>query len=587
VSEGPQKCLRCGREATRYAACCDACMEFAIELERKKNLMTPATTTSAHVHVHLHSYADALVVVRDVFAGMTKNTPLFTTDASNLWQLFLDSLPADRRQHYTCRSCQHFINRYGGLAVIDERDSYRLHSPLWPIGKVSDQFMGQQWEHSYEDGLGTAFAALGKAVARAKITGVFLAETPVLGVPQTGEWSHFHAQVSARHINRSTTATAGQAMAEKRQEYAMLSRSFGDFSIATVRTTNELLHSGQLYRSEKCQGVAQWLVDLYTKRESAPNKDHVTWLAVADALPGYCHVRSGMIGTLLEDVQAGLPFDQIKKRFDEKMHPLQYLRPTAEPSVGNVMQAERVIAAMKTSGSLARRFARLDEVDALWKPKEAETAKPDAKAPVFGHLLKRQRTVAPSQSLPPVAITWVKFRDVVLPGAASVEFMVSHVQHNYCAIVTAVDADAPPLLQWDREDRRNPASWYLYDGGSLPAKWNLVSGWTKVNAFALRPCHWYSNESAKEGNGVIAILDGARDTTYQRSGGFFPENLRSEYHAVRKTLEAYAKQAVIADKENATACGVLLSGGAQRPVVSFRVTTLTGMTAIYNIDRWD
>ena len=84
--------------------------------------------------------------------------------------------------------------------------------------------------------------------------------------------------------------------------------------------------------------VTRRLLALHEARASkrGPAADNLTWLAVATAPAGFCHVRSSMIGTLLEDVAAGMPFDAIKQRFDAKMHPLQYQRPTAMPSVPSI-----------------------------------------------------------------------------------------------------------------------------------------------------------------------------------------------------------------------------------------------------------
>ena len=45
---------------------------------------------------------------------------LFTTDANGLYDTFLDCLPAEFRQIYNCNACRHFVNKFGGLVVIDE-----------------------------------------------------------------------------------------------------------------------------------------------------------------------------------------------------------------------------------------------------------------------------------------------------------------------------------------------------------------------------------------------------------------------------------------------------------------------------------
>ena len=107
----------------------------------------------------------------------------------------------------------------------------------------------------------------------------------------------------------------------------------------------KLLKSEALYRSEKVLGQAQWLYDLHRALPSRRNRDHVLWRAVAAAPAGFCHPRSSMIGTLLEDLAAGMPFDDVSRRFAEKMHPLLYQRPQAAPSAGNIAQAEKIVAA--------------------------------------------------------------------------------------------------------------------------------------------------------------------------------------------------------------------------------------------------
>lgn len=50
-----------------------------------------------------------------------------------------------------------------------------------------------------------------------------------------------------------------------------------------------------------------------------------------------------MIGTLLDDIASGMSFDSVSRRFAEKMHPLQYQRPQAAPSAGNIAQAEKIV----------------------------------------------------------------------------------------------------------------------------------------------------------------------------------------------------------------------------------------------------
>jgi hypothetical protein len=43
---------------------------------------------------------------------------LFQTDAEGLYDLYLENLPVDDRQHYNCRACRKFFDDYGGLVTI-------------------------------------------------------------------------------------------------------------------------------------------------------------------------------------------------------------------------------------------------------------------------------------------------------------------------------------------------------------------------------------------------------------------------------------------------------------------------------------
>lgn len=56
---------------------------------------------------------------------------LFTTDATGLFDAYLEALPEASRQHYRCRACQRFLEKYGGLATIG--DDGRLTVALWGL----------------------------------------------------------------------------------------------------------------------------------------------------------------------------------------------------------------------------------------------------------------------------------------------------------------------------------------------------------------------------------------------------------------------------------------------------------------------
>lgn len=521
-------------------------------------------------------YPQFLAAVRrraETYFGV--KVPLFETDAAGLFDLFLANLPADQRQHYNCRACRRFVERFGGLVCVGEGGS--LVSLMWDPEAVPAFFR-------------ESVGAMARSVRQAKITGVFLLSEPIWGLPSNdspkGTWHHLSVHHGEHAYKASVLQTAEQRMAERRQEFEMLCRGLADFSADAVRQAHTMLTTGSLYRSEKCIGVAKWLLELQDVRSAAskPLRDNLTWLAVATAPAGFCHVRSGMIGTLLEDIQSGMAFAEIKRRFDEKMDPLQYQRPQAAPTAGNIAQAEAIVAKLQSAGALERRFARVEEVQALWRPAPAKAQQ--SAGGVFGHLMPK-RAAATQVDVPPVTMTWEKFRRTVLPEAERIEFFVPSQPNTFMAMVTAAKPDSPPILQWDREDLRNQFSWYFHGKPSLPSSWNLSGGsWVEVTAVTLQPSMWADEKTfAHQGQKVFFLLENARDTTHTGSGGLFPECMRSEYHSIRATIEAHTKSAVVAGAKDATACGIGLSSGGKMDH-QFRVTS-KGTKVVYKLDRWD
>lgn len=531
-------------------------------------------------------YGIFLASIRARTSVVAHDLPLFTTDAAGLFDAFLAALPEGERQHHTCRACRQFVEAYGGLVLI--REDGGTVPFLWTDGRGG---VSQHAPGIY----GPAVLAMRRLVARAKVTGVFLTSETVWGRPTTGLWTHMALVPHAELVYRSDGInSASQAAALKLEEYGMLQRALAEFPLAAVEQAHSLLTNGQLFRSEKCIGVAAWLLELHRRIAGASklvgrSKENMAWAAVARAPAGFCHVRTSMIGTLLEDIVAGTPFADTKRKFDAKMDPLAYQRPVAPPKAGAIDRAEAIVGTLKSAGSLDRRFARLDEVVTFWTPGAVLR---DASPPegVFGHLRQPAAPTTPTMETPPVTMTWAKFEATVLPNARAIEYATPPAKTaSIYALITATNPDAPPILQWDREGARNAVSWYTHKNGSTPSWWNLPSGaYVAVVGVTRMPFEWGAGGHEHQGKGVILLLQGAKPHVNERGTGFFPEFLRSEYHEVRSVMEAHARSATLGGREEASAIGLgIRASSPGGPGNLLRVTPLAGPVVTYLIDRWD
>lgn len=501
---------------------------------------------------------------------------LFTTDANpdQLWNEYLMAFDQEQRQHHNCNACRHFIQRFGGLVTINEHG--HQSSALWHAADAYGPYI-------------TAIANLQARASRAKVTGVYLWEQILnqFGTLRTGKWTHM--AVTAPLLKKHPLKTAHERMAELREDYKNVARALEEFPEPVVKAAQTLLLADTLDRSEKALGPVRWLAGLHTARSlfKGPQRNNVLWKAIASAPAGFAHPRSSMAGTLLEDIAAGKPFEEVARAWKAKMDPLQYQRPQAAPAAGTIAQAEKAIETMGLQRSLLRRFARLEEVPCIWIP-----AKPPEAAPsegVFGHLKPKGAPADLPNIAPPArAMTLDKFRREVLPTAKSIELLVPTSPAGFTSMLTAVHMDAPPILQWDDAERRNPFSFYFWNRGAMASQFGLQGGaWVTVKAITMLPAQWYDPlKYAHQPAGVVFMLDGARETR-NPGAGLFPEILRSELHPVRAVIEAYSQAAEAADMDKATACGLGLTKGAGAWGVRVRLVGEAGVTMEYTLDRWD
>lgn len=541
--------------------------------------------------VNADGSSDVFMNLADAVRGRFENVmglygpQVFTTNVDGLFQTYLDGYANDiDRAHHQCTTCRQFIERFGHLVVINA-DGMTI--PLFwgePGAGLEIPAMYQQ-----------PIANMARAVAAAKVNGVFLSEEKRWGIPKTGNWNHFAVHPNPAIIHRDKLLTPGQKMAEKREDFRILSQSLAEYSADTVNTAMTLLSGDALFRAEKVIGVARWFQGLQATLGQTRGKirENLIWAAVAVSGPGLTHVRSSMVGTLLDDISEGKDFDEVKAAFKYKMDPSRYGRPIVAPGAGNIKKAEEIVAKLGVASAFKRRFATLGEIqEKLWETKQVLGGTAEAQLSsggVFGHL---KTTTAPAQTKVPVtAITWEKFRRTVLGNAAKIEFFAeANKRHLFFALTSQSDPAAQPIIQWDFDDARNPVSWYVYPNGKRASDWGLVEGvWYPVSLVMERPSMWNGNRCPHMGDGVMLVVPGAMDKTGGECLHLFPEILRQELRQVRATVEAHSNAGRLEGDAATSVSGISIPNNstllAARPV---RVRATVGnVVTEYSIDRWD
>lgn len=380
------------------------------------------------------------------------NTHLYRVNFNpdRLWELYLYNLPEGGRFVYDCRACRQFIQNYGNLVII--RADGEIESALWG-GYVPDFFID------------SVRAMENYIKCNSVVSDVFVSDERVLGTPMTNGWSHLHAVLPRERINASRVKNAHQIIAEKREDRLTLLRALNEYPKNVVKQAVDLLQTNAMYRSDRVLGIAEWFLGVYDIYEitNSVRKTNLIWKVVAEAPAGFCHIKSSMIGTLLDDIKAGYSTRVVMARFEEKMNPQNYMRSQSAPTAAAIEQAEKLVEKIGIADSLRRRYARFEEVSdkCLWRPREKKVY--DIKKPtggIFANITPKDKPTPNdiSLDLPTTTMTWAKFSRTILPTVDKIQVRVDN-PNRFMALVTEAVPGSKNIFQWD-----NPFSWYYHGG---------------------------------------------------------------------------------------------------------------------------
>lgn len=435
-----------------------------------------------------------------------------------------------------------------------------------------------------------------RKVEKADIMLAYYTKDNMLGTPVTGEWKHMHV-CNSNVCNHSKTFINNwndyfKMSSDSIENFKMVKYATECYDLDIVNKALTLLTTNSLCRADKFTKMGEAVAELFKALDGEKNerkRNNIIWQYVANNInTSYCHIKSGMLGTLYDDIKEGYDFDTIAKRFADKVDPLNYMRPKAAPSAGNIKRAEELINELGLEKSLERRFANIDELTYLWKPEQKEDN--NKSEGIFSHLLDKETIKRDSEKLnlqlSITRITWAKFRRDILPKVKSMKIKVPMACRYFTCFTTALYEDAKPILKYDKEDNRNPISSYMYCLTTSASDWNLDGGrYYDVYGITTRADEYC--KSINEIKNVIFTIKGMKDlrcVNKNVGNALFPELLIPELHEIRSTIEAYSKSAKLHDYDKYSACGIILNNNQY---TELKVDLGNGIVSNYIIDRFE
>ncbi|MCO8275094.1 hypothetical protein M1L60_31395 [Actinoplanes sp. TRM 88003] len=366
-------------------------------------------------------------------------------DRDSLWLTFLESFPAGtnprfrERTEYDCSTCRGFIKNFGNVVEIDD-------------GQVRSVWSGVS---AADPVFSVVAAAMDEFVATLPLSGLFRSTEAQYGAKVTRSlrdgqvevWHHLHGPVAKRH----RTQDVGAARGEFDAAVQVFQRGLAELTPAALDTVADLIDDNALYRgTEHLRAVTEFR---YLRNQWTQAADQRAFVFAYATNPA-ARFRNTVIGTLVQDLSAGVDLEQAVRSFESKVAPQNYRRPRALITPAMVKAAMKTIDELGLEESLQRRFARLSDVsvtNVLWVDNDTQARMKDG---LEGLLMQAATTTSSARlrDAKPEEVPVVTFMKDILPGAATVDLYVanSHEPH-FVSLTTGRHPGAPRLFTWDND----------------------------------------------------------------------------------------------------------------------------------------
>lgn len=457
------------------------------------------------------------------------------------WELFHTSFKAaTTKQNYNCSCCRAFIRNYADLGI------------LYPDGVVipllwSHRTIGANELHKAERRFFNKFED-------ARVVGPAILDETDMGISESGGFNHFHVPVP-RHMqynSRTNKLTAGQKVAELVEEHRMVSEVAAKYSNRVVDQGIEYLQTNLLNNSAPFIERAKWFAEFKKQIETDTTLAHnIAWSMVLNASAGFTHVASGMLGSLFDMVSDGKSFDQISRSWNAQVSPEVYRRPQELPKEQTLVRASETFERMGLDASLPRQFATLKDFEKI--PELVVWSSPSSidspiKSGVFSSVKTRSKKIDTRSKVQVAStsttMTLSVFMRDVLPSVTSMEYVVPEILiRSFYVFTRQVNEEAPPLIKWDSEKKRNTLGWYTYTKGID----NEHFGYEYPETVPIKALVKFPNMVEDHGFGSIQgyVFLVERGTEEIDESCLFPELIRSDLHEFRSVVEAYSKSTPI------------------------------------------
>lgn len=363
-----------------------------------------------------------------------------------LWASYLSAFPEGtnpifrERTEHDCSCCRNFIKNLGRVVTIKD-------------GQISTV-----WEGGSElpAPYAVVAATMDQVVRNSLIEGVYRSSERQYGQEVNYEhqpsgniltWHHFHGQVADRAHSQTPDAAAGSLNSTA----DVFKRGLEEITPDSLETVLGLIGSNALYRGEEFMGAVSGFKTLQERYHAVKGTAKLVfhWEHLSNHA---ARIRNTAIGTLLQDLSAGVDLETAVKSFEKKVAPENYKRTTALITPKMIENGLATLRELGLESAVYRRFAKLEDVtinNVLWANHEAKSHMRDTLAESLlssKQVKPARRRGAESEG----SISIDRFMEQVIPTAAQMEVFVTNAhQSNFVSLTAPVDMNVGKLFKWD------------------------------------------------------------------------------------------------------------------------------------------
>lgn len=393
-------------------------------------------------------------MLMDHFNEMVKDVNyLFevAVDKDELWNLYLDSFPAgtneiyrERRWH-DCSCCRQFIKSIGNAVVIKDNKI----ETIWDF-KTNDT--------TYQPVLN----ALSDFIKSHAVSDIYVSKFKKIGTQKNyeemenghiHEWTHFYVELPDRFVDK-TSRSEGDIKGGYRDTRNVFKRSLDEISMDALDTILELITSNTLYKGEEWKNALTEFRRYkreYDKLSSDSEKNLYVWEKSVKVGIAIGRIRNHSIGTLLVNVSEGMNLDTAVKKYEQIVAPTNYKRSKPIYSKKMLEDAQKKIVELGYMDSLARRYAKLDDItvnDILFSNKDS-AKRIEGAVDIFGELAKNTKGRKTKKFSKVEEVTVDTFINDILPTAREVElYLENKHSSNLVSLIAPENKDSKSMFKW-------------------------------------------------------------------------------------------------------------------------------------------